>query len=131
MDLVEHARGQRRIAVLDRVVEIERRRNAAFEGAVDRQLVEAADVAQTAQKRALDEAEGVLDAGRLGHHHQDADVRDQEEVERDEAGAGRQIADEVVGVDLAHLVDAGDSSSPGAGWPPTADRLRRRPGRGL
>ena len=64
-----------------------------------------AHVAQPAQKRALDEAEGVLDAGRLGHDHQHADVRDEEEVERDEAGAGRQIADEVVDVELAHLVD--------------------------
>ena len=53
----------------------------------------------------LDEAEGVLDAGRLGDDDEDADVRDQEEVERDEARAGRQIADEVVGVDLANLVD--------------------------
>ena len=68
--------------------------------------------------------------GRLGHHHQHAEVRDQEEVERDEARARRQIADQVVDVELAHLVDAGDSWSPAAGWPPTADRPRRRPGPG-
>ncbi len=105
VDLVEHAAGDLRVAVLDRVVEIERRGHAAFEGAIDGQLVDLLDVTQTPQKRRFDEAEGVLDAGGLGHHHQDADVRHQEEVERDEAGAGRQIADEVVGVDLAHLVD--------------------------
>ena len=51
MDLLEHAAGERGIAVLDRVVQIERRRHAAFEGAIDGQLVDLLDVAQTAQKR--------------------------------------------------------------------------------
>jgi hypothetical protein len=104
VNLFQHARAERRILGLRGFVEIERRGNAAFDGAVaPRERVEAADVAQAAQKRALHETEGVLDGGGLGYDDQETDVRDQEEVEGDEARSRRQIANEEIDVELAHL----------------------------
>ena len=57
------------------------------------------DPFEAAVEGALDEPVGVLDGGGLGQHHQDAVVREEEEVEDVEGGAGAEVQQDVVRVE--------------------------------
>ena len=60
--------------------------------------------AQPPVERALDEAIAVLDRRGLGHHRQDRDVRQQEEVEDVVRGPGPEVDQHHVDVERPHLV---------------------------